>query len=254
MAIAINSTNFPDDAFRSFIISNIAKGSSTLTDNMRVHQINIDNLGIHDITGIEYLIDADYPVFILDWDNNHIPYYDFDTLSSKFQNTAFAITNSHQYVKFHANEITTNNDTEYSYQFNLKKYMPADKTNIQQIYGNGPNGSLWYPLNDDSYKLENGILKLKVNDVRRFEYQYPYSYVYLVRDPALMGDNHLYVWKDIKKIRKNDSVSLKTSVFKDEDAPHISTTLPVSWSISEGELPPGLTLNPNTSEISGVAL
>jgi len=70
--VVINSTNFPDDAFRAYVSSNTIDtdqdGQLSTTEIASVDYINIPNLGIKSIQGIEHFTSLKY----LQVDNNEI--------------------------------------------------------------------------------------------------------------------------------------------------------------------------------------
>lgn len=59
--VPINESTFPDTAFREYVVTSIASGGSTLTDQMITDTLSIDLTGltIADLQGIEYFTDLD---------------------------------------------------------------------------------------------------------------------------------------------------------------------------------------------------
>ena len=104
MSIPINSTNFPDDIFRNFVIHNIASGSETLSDSLIASTKNMDvsTLGISSLQGIEFFQHLE----VLLCSYNNISSLDISTLTSLLtlacnKNNLSALDLSHQSELLH---------------------------------------------------------------------------------------------------------------------------------------------------------
>ncbi|MBR4344247.1 MAG: FecR domain-containing protein [Lachnospiraceae bacterium] len=62
--LSINSTNFPDNAFRQYILENIDTDKNNILSDAEAsaEKITVENLGIKDLTGIEFFKDLTYLV------------------------------------------------------------------------------------------------------------------------------------------------------------------------------------------------
>lgn len=61
--IAISEENFPDDMFRSYVndyINRNADGVLTLDEILNVSEMRVENMGIADLTGVEYFTELTY--------------------------------------------------------------------------------------------------------------------------------------------------------------------------------------------------
>ena len=266
MSVAINSINFPDPVLRNYVKNTLAGGRSTLTDDMLIgtecsseNPLRLINLGIKDITGIDLLFVPNlsaYPVFI-DISYNNVTDIDVHALYQKIKRDVHLSFN-HQFVNFAGNEVTEVVNQTYPYRINLGKYLSSPASKIRFVSYVGVDNN---QINHD-YQFSGNVLMLKENP-RKLDYALdnfgsasgnsPSEWVFLYRDPFI--DTR----KNNVKRKRGEPCSIQYEVstiytissVDDTQIKNVMTTLPVTWSISKGELPPGLSLNPSTGLISG---
>ena len=269
MSVAINSTNFPDKALRDYVKNTLAGGRSTLTDDMLIGEehtlVILINLGIKDITGIDLIFvpnlgpfSYSYPVEI-DISYNNISDFDVHALYQKIGRMV-DITNNRQYVNFAGNEITEIVNSTYPYRFNLGRYISNPASRVRDIWYLGLESKNF----THDCNISGDILMMKesprqimyaIDTVGDDREAFPTSNISLYRD------SYIHQRYNNFKRKKGESCNIQYEVTTtwttydtfcgDIEIKNLTTTLPVTWSISKGELPPGLSLNPSTGLISG---
>ncbi len=279
MSVAINETNFPDPIFRDYVKNNIAGGSDTLTDDM-MNGIRGDSKGqfklgfasngnkhgdLVNLKGIEhfkYIWDleiARQSVKELDLSHlveldrlnvavNHLAYIRMPTTTMQGMGMLNFYVGSQTVSPL---KITSSSDVSYPYKLNFSDYIPSDLiANISEVQGkNANNGNI-------STSYSSGVAKFS-------EYPSKVSYIYAVRLPDYGSsgnwkeDNRSPIPMDVTIIddpviaTENLSGATKNSSYSQNLEVTDDTSLPVTWSIVSGSLPPGLSLNASTGIISG---
>ena len=151
-----------------------------------------------------------------------------------------ALTQLHCYGQNHFGlPVAITNNSTYPYQINLGDYV----NNISKISGVAAKNSSGETITS-SYS--NGILMMA-------EYPQSVTYNYIVdyvQDSTATMD--VTITKDLTITTDAlDNARHKKSYSQTLEATSESGTLPITWSIVSGTLPPGLTLNTSTGVISG---
>lgn len=281
-SITITKSKFPDNIFYNYVKNTLAKGSSTLTKEMLKNAFTFDSLsqeyylsmrslGIKDITGIDYLLEMMFSNnvnFLIDISYNHIIYYDWSNAKSifrsKYGGDYVPVETTEQCTVVPANEIQQINGDNYPYQFSIKKYIPLSAVKSYSVQGSKVTGMLFYNNSANvQYIDDKGLFKTTIRPRIYSIFYYGTlskenngDRICFIIDPAI----YLKDSEAKQTISKNVPFTFQLKLWTDflrSVSPNSSSscpldmTLPVTWSISEGELPPGLSLNPSTGLISG---
>ena len=156
--------------------------------------------------------------------------------------------------------ITLSGDDDYPYQIDFKEIVGyanlGSVSNVSLFHGNGN-----MPMD------ENGIVKLGADNgyitfiCPLISANNDNSPIRLFIDPCIATDMVIINDKFVKTAKRGTYYSCKLNPFNftnyfgpgpDYNYNYLqNTTLPVTWSIVSGSLPPGLSLNASTGEISG---
>lgn len=269
MSITINSINFPDQALRNYVKNTLAGGRSTLTDDMLLgvehtvgNPLSLVNLGIKDITGIDLLFVKNlsaYPVYI-NLQNNNVSDIDVHALYEKIGRIV-EINFSFQFVNFAGKEVTVKENQTYPYQLNLGKYLSNPSSRIKDVeylYIDGSGYSHNYQISGDILMMKGNpyLINYTLDSLGKADGASPQQAVHLIRDPYICTRKANVKRKRGEKCNIQFEIADTWSISDTDDTQikGVGTTLPVTWSISKGELPPGLSLNSSTGLISGIPI
>ena len=295
MPVNVNSINFPDTAFRNFILKNVSGGSNVLTDSQinSCYSMNLHLLGIQNLKGIEFfskLVTIEiYEPNLSEIDLTNFKELEYlELVQTKIKNidlsqninlkklvidhnqiTELDLSHNKNLQYFFSNlefrqgaVISATDDKDFPFVMNLKDYVH----NISRIVAVG----LDMDYSGNLVKLDdNGMCSFSANCANILSRHYNNSFYdiaisYIYEVPTYNGVNQFEVFifldpfiinSSLPDAVRNSPYSVKLeamNVYRNRPGVGNSPTEPLTWVISKGALPPGLTLNPNTGEISGV--
>ena len=176
--IAVTAENFPDAKFREYVASKIDKNNSGYISEDELNSttyINIDNLGITDLTGLQYFKD----IFSLSCAGNN-----FKTLDlSEFVNLEFLDCSGNGITSL----ILPDSDNLFSFYCNNNSIKTLDLSGFTDLHyldcSNNGMTSLVLPNNNRLYNLVmngNNISTFDISNYSRLKYYYQNGLYYSV--------------------------------------------------------------------------